>query len=89
MDPSLAALLASLAGGGAGAGAGAQGQGLSPARQNLVAATSPNNTFGSGGGFVQGNTVSTEALLALFSQQANTAAALAALQSGSAAAMQR
>ena len=42
----------------------------------------PNFSFG-------GANVSTEALLALFSQQANTAAALAALQSGSAAALPR
>ena len=82
MDPAvIGALLAQLTGGG-GMGIGGGAQAMSPQRQPPPP-TNQNN-FGFGGA-----NVSTEALLALFSQQANTAAALAALQSGSAAAVPR
>lgn len=73
MDPALVALLASLAG----------GQQQQQQQQNPM--TLPNFGFLNG----SSNTVSAEALLALFSQQANTAAALAGLHSGSAAALPR
>ena len=79
MDPAVVgALLAQLAA----AGGGGQ-QVTAPQRPSLPnQQQQPNFGFG-------GANVSTEALLALFSQQANTAAALAALQSGSAAARPR
>ena len=87
MDPAvIGALLAQLTGGGGGMGGGAQ-QAMSPPQQPRPpppTTTNQQNNFGFGGA-----NVSTEALLALFSQQANTAAVLAALQSGSAAAVPR
>lgn len=83
MDPAvIGALLAQLTGGG-GLGIGGGAQAMSPQRQPPPT-TNQQSNFGFGGA-----NVSTEALLALFSQQANTAAALAALQSGSAAAVPR
>lgn len=81
MDPAvIGALLAQLAG----AGGMGVAQAMSPQRPPPPPPTNQQSSFGFGGA-----NVSTEALLALFSQQANTAAALAALQSGSAAAVPR
>jgi len=86
MDPAvIGALLAQLTG-------GQQQQQVQqvqmpPPQQQQVQQHLPSPNFGA---FLNGsNAVSTEALLALFSQQANTAAALAALQSGSGAAVPR
>lgn len=81
MDPAvIGALLAQLTG----AGGMGVAQAMSPQRPPPPPPTNQQSSFGFGGA-----NVSTEALLALFSQQANTAAALAALQSGSAAAVPR